>query len=310
MTKKESSKSDKPTVSRTEKPQKKAGTTKEARKNLAAFLLFVAAVIGMVALLFIGYWIGRNAPVLPAQATYTPLPTYTHYPTVEPQPAVVPETSVTDESAGEEGGCPSKAIRNEPQGLSQSDGSFVAQFGTEGCVTVFEGRIWEQDKGIQNRHDIVMIDGARDGFHYWEGNGWLIPSSWNPQEFACLIWEQKQENWISQGIDPLQVKFWYFDPAPTCSPVEAVTNVAQPETSTETTPWPITADAAANLFGGNASRWEQVSGRRWHLKEDPVKVTLKIPDYAQVEGWDGNQTIELTNGPITVTVVGATVYPR
>lgn len=135
------------------------------------------------------------------QAVAVPKPAAPQIPASQPQP-----TSV----------CPDKAIRTEPQGVSQSDGSFVAQFGNTGCVTVFEGRIWEEGKGIQNRHDIVKIEGAKDGFRYWEGNGWLLPASWDAQQIACMLWDGKKKNWISQGINPLPVQFWNFPSGFSC----------------------------------------------------------------------------------------------
>lgn len=203
--------------------------------------------------------------------------------------------------------CPDKAIRVEPQGLLQDDSSFVASIGGAGCTTVFEGRIWESGKGIQNRHDIVMIRGAQDGFRYWEGNGWTIPSDWSPQEFACLLWEGKQANWLEQGITPLPVKFWGFDPAPSCAAVAQPTPTPIPSTKV----WPATAAEAATIFGGPAERWEGCPGenRCWHLKEGD-KVTLSVPDYAWLEGWDGSYTISRTNGPTSITAVGATLRPK
>jgi len=240
--------------------------------------------------------------------------------TAEPPPVAAKETPlpadvatpvpVVEQVASD---CPSKAVRIEPQGLAQGDGSFIAQLGQARCVAVFEGRIWEAGKGIQNRHDIVMINGALDGFHFWEGNGWLIPSSWDPSEFACLLWEGKQENWISQGITPLPVRFWSFDEKPSCSET-ASTSAAAPLTTaptSTTTVWPSTTEDAADLFGATAPRWESCPGENlcWHLIEGDL-VDLSIPDFANVEGWTGSQTIPLTDGPVQVEVVGATVRPR
>lgn len=203
--------------------------------------------------------------------------------------------------------CPDKAIRVEPQGLLQSDGSFVASIGAAGCVTVFEGRIWEAGKGIQPRHDIVEIDGAKDNFRYWEGNGWTIPSDWDPSEFACLLWADKQENWISQGIDPLPVKFWGFDPEPTCASITP--KVAPP--ASEPTAWPSTTSKAATAFGGPVDRWESCPGEVmcWHLREGEA-VTLTVPSNTWLEGWDGSNTIGRTDGPTSITIVGATLRPK
>lgn len=227
--------------------------------------------------------------------------------TVEIPKVVIATAESATSATGTNSDCPEVAIRVEPQGLLQSDGSFVASIGAAGCITVFEGRIWESGKGIQNRHDMVMIDGAKDNFRYWEGNGWTIPSDWVPEEFACLLWEGKQENWLSQGITPLPVRFWNFLSEPTCISVQPVPapSVAKP------TSWPSTASEATAAFGGTADRWESCPGEIecWHLKEGD-KVTLSVPDYAWLEGWSGTETISRTNGPVSITVVGATIRPK
>lgn len=138
-------------------------------------------------------------------------------PAATPVPATTIVITPAPSKPAPSGTCPDRAMRTEPQGVLQSDGSFVAQFGNTGCNTVFEGRIWEAGKSIQNRHDIVLIEGAKDGFRYWEGNGWLLPSGWDTKDIACQLWAGKQKNWLSQGITPLPVQFWSFkDPQPIC----------------------------------------------------------------------------------------------
>lgn len=220
-----------------------------------------------------------------------------------------------------QGNCPDgKAIRTEPQGVLQGDGSFIAQLGNTGCVSLFEGRIWEQGKPIQPRHDIVLIRGAKDGFRLWEGNGWILPVNWDANQIACSLWAGKQQNWISQGIVPLPVRFWGFDPLPSCqaaalsasTPTVVVSATASvSSTQPAQTAVPATPDWT-KVLGVPADRLEACPGEAQdkcvHLK-DGALVSVQIPVGFRYEGWDGSQVV-MGNGPAMVKVSGLTVRPR
>ncbi|MBI4100245.1 hypothetical protein HY439_00690 [Candidatus Microgenomates bacterium] len=94
------------------------------------------------------------------------------------------------------------------------------------------------------------------------------------------------------------------------TPGTTPTSVAATPTSTSST-WPANAQAASSVFGGDASRWEGCTGEVlcWHLR-DGNPITLNVPSFAWIEGWDGSNTIPRTNGPVSIKVVGATLRPR
>jgi len=237
--------------------------------------------------------------------------------TTVPQ-AETKEVEATQQSEGSNSACPDRAIRTEPQGLLQPDGSFVAQFGTSGCRTIFEGRIWEAGLNIQPRHDIVLIEGAQDGFRYWEGNGWLLPSEWDAKQIACQLWENKKENWLSQGITPLPLRFWGFGTDFVCPSAQAVatatpvpTRTPAPTAAAPTATPAITPALWASLLGVPEDRLEQCPGEDVnacvHIMDGDL-VSVQIPENYQFEGWDGSQTLG-GEGPATVQAVGLTVRP-
>lgn len=133
------------------------------------------------------------------------------------------DTVEADTPAGEEfvpsatgaNECPTtEAIRTDVQGLIQPDGTLIAQIGADGCRTVFEGRLfYEGQTEPGNWHDIVMVVGPRDGFRFWEGSFWQIPNSWDASTFADLLANGKIDNWLAQGIDPLEIRFGGFTPS-------------------------------------------------------------------------------------------------
>lgn len=234
---------------------------------------------------------------------------------ITPTTGLVPVVS----AAATQGVCPEVAVRTEPQGVLQSDGSFIAQLGNYGCVTLFEGRIWEQGKPIQPRHDIVKIDGAKDGFRFWEGNGWLLPANWDANQIACQLWQGKQQNWISQGITPLPVQFWNLGPlncqatslpVPTAT-VVSITVQANSSQSVQVTPSGV-LDWAKVLVGVPYDRLETCPGegtsRCVHVKDGPL-LSVSVPGGYKYEGWDGSQVV-MGNGPVMVKISGLTVRPR
>ena len=143
------------------------------------------------------------------------------------------------------------AVRTDVQGLLQGD-HFVAQVGTKGKVSVFEGRYYD-GSGLKDRHDLVVIEGPREGFPLYEGALWQLPTAWDPYKFACELWRGKVANWQEQGITPLPVQFWEWKagvkslaiitpdcakllaPAPVATPAATITVLAAPPVATPVT---------------------------------------------------------------------------
>lgn len=278
------------------------------KRNWFTILLLIAIVVLTVVFVQNGGCSVQTPPPAP-----TPKPTAQAAP-----PYVMPAPTAQVPPVAKQGVCPEVAIRTEPQGVLQSDGSFVAQLGNTGCVTLFEGRIWEQGKPIQPRHDIVRIDGAKDGFRLWEGNGWLLPANWDANQIACQLWQGKQQNWISQGITPLPVQFWNLGSLNCQAAASSPTAVASvPKPTQVSSSQPSTVAAAATdwtkvLSGVSAARLESCPGepesRCVHIKDGDI-ITIGISEGFLYEGWDGRSTIKGV-GPATVKASGLTVRTR
>ncbi|NTU46435.1 hypothetical protein HGA88_02315 [Candidatus Roizmanbacteria bacterium] len=179
-------------------------------KKFIFSLLVLSLILGLSACT------AEDPGLTPGVPTGTPGSYPTEYPlngpTVTPSGTFTPAPVTTPAAPGQlqANNCTSEPQFKKPDGLIVGS-HYVAQIGANGCYTIFEGRIFEAGQsGPADRHDLYLVDGAKDNFAYWEGSLWTFSKSTDPKSVAGLLWDGKKTNWIKQGINPLPLKLWNF----------------------------------------------------------------------------------------------------